>query len=112
ETGGKSRVITFDGGQFRSNGNSAGADDDRVRDSLLAHLPDTMFLQIAGGGALRRLGTHFRTATGQNYSGPYWSLYAFSPVSRSGISAAHALQQGVFLAFDEGNSLLAEVRIV
>ena len=55
ETGGNSRIITFDGGQFRGNGNTAGADDDRVRESLLADLPDTMFLQLAGGGGCAEL---------------------------------------------------------
>jgi len=48
---------------------SAGAalttDDERVAESYLAHFPDAIFLQLAAGGGLRRIGSHFRTDNGQ-----------------------------------------------
>ena len=33
-------------------------------------------------------------------------------MTRNGIAAGHALQQGIFIAFDESTSLIAEVRVV
>lgn len=112
ETGGKARVLTFDGNQFRSNGNSAGDDDDRVRDSLMSAMPDSVYLQIAGGGGLRRVGSHFRMGTAVNPSTARYTLYALAPVARSGLAKGHGLQQKVFIAIDETTALVAEIRVM
>jgi hypothetical protein len=109
-----SRVLTFNGNQFQSKNGSGQQNDQRVEESLMANLPDTIFLQLAAGGGLRRIGGGFRTDDGKNpnYTGPYWLLYAFSPRPRPGMTAGQPLQQPIFIAIDEQTGLLAEVRMV
>jgi hypothetical protein len=67
---------------------------------------------MAGGGAFRRLGSHYRTDNGRtpNYSGPYWTVFAFSPADRPGLQRGQALQEEMFVAFDEQTWLIAEVQ--
>ena len=109
-----SRVLTFNGSQFQSNNTGSAAEDQMVKESLMANLPDMIFLQVANGGGLRRIGGGFRTDDGKtpNYTGPFWFLYTFSPLNRSGLTRGQPLQQEIFIAVDQQTGLLAEVRIV
>jgi hypothetical protein len=109
-----SRVFTYNGNRWQAKNGKGGQEDQRVEESLLAHSPDSVFLQLANGGAFRRIGSRFRTDDGTtpNYSGPYWTLYAFTPTGRQGLSWGEALQQGYFVAIDEKTRLLSEVRVV
>lgn len=111
---GQTRALTFDGSQPKSKSGQFTADDEKVFESLLAHFPDAVFLQVATGGTWRRIGSHFRTDDGTttNYTGPYWTLSAFSPKARQGLTSGKALQQSIFIALDEQTGLLGEVRIV
>ncbi len=110
---GNSCVLAFDGNQFQGKNNPGGAGDQRIQESLLANFPDMVFLQLATGGGLRRIGGGFRTDDGKNpnYTGPYWRLYAFAPGPRPGLKAGQPLQQPIFIALDEQTGLLAEVRV-
>ena len=83
-------------------------------ESLVAHSPSVMFLEVARGAALQRIGSHFRAdaSKGAGYRGPYYTVYAFSPIGRPGVSKGSALQQNLFLAFDENTGFLSEVRLV
>lgn len=109
-----SGVITYSGGQWQAKNTSGGQNDERIEESILAHFPDSVFLQIANGGAVRRIGGRFRTDDGKtpNYSGPYWTVYAFTPSARQGLTMGQALQQGYLIALDEKTGLISEVRIV
>lgn len=111
---GSNRAITFDGTNFSTKSGSLTPDDEAVGESLLAHLPDSIFLQVAYGGSLRRIGSHFRTDDGKTktYAGPYWTVFAFSPRSRQGLTEGKALQQPIFIAIDEHTGLIADVRMV
>lgn len=110
---GQTRALTFDGTQFQSNAGPITSADQSVLESFLAHLPDMVCLQFATGGSWRRLGGHFRTDNGKtpNYKGPYWTVYAFSPANRPGLTRGQALQQEIFVAIDEQTWLISEVRI-
>jgi hypothetical protein len=110
---GTTRAITFDGTQFQSKAGQITGDDQSVMESFLAHLPDVVCLQFATGGSWRRLGGHFRTDNGStpNYKGPYWTVYAFSPANRLGLTRGQALQQEIFVAIEEQTWLVSEVRI-
>jgi hypothetical protein len=63
---------------------------------------------------VRRLGSHFRTDDGKTpgYTGPYWTVYAFSPKNRSGLAQGKALQEQVFIAVDEKTGLIGDIRTV
>jgi hypothetical protein len=110
----QNRRLTFDGTAFRSRAGRVTVEDDRIFESLLSHFPDVIALQVASGGTLRRLGGHFRTDDGTtpNYAGPYWTVYAFSPAKRDGLTRGKTLQQDVFIALDEKTGLIAEIRVV
>ena len=114
EESGGGRVLTFDGTTFMGKGGSGDIVDERIRQSLLANFPDALLLQIAGGGGLRRIGSRFRTDGGKSrvYTGPYWTLYAFSPAKRERLVQGQALQQAMFIALDEQTGLLSETRAV
>jgi hypothetical protein len=109
-----SRALAYDGSQWQNKNGKGGQDDTRIQESLLAHFPDSFFLQLANGGGIRRIGSRFRTDNGKTleYTGPYWTLYAYSPNERKGLAAGQALQQSYFVALDEATWLIAEVRIV
>jgi hypothetical protein len=109
-----SRAVSFDGAQFKTNRGPLDSEDMRISESILAHFPDAIFLQFAAGGAVRCLGSHFRSDDGKtpDYSGPYWTLYAFSPSERPGLAQGRALQQHLFVAIDDQTGLMSEVRIV
>lgn len=111
---GLGRAVAFDGAGFQTKTGAPTADDDAISESLLAHFPDTICLQLAAGGSYRRIGTHFRVdgSKGGNYTGPYWTVYAFSPTKRPGLTAGKALQQELFIAIDERTGFISEVRIV
>jgi hypothetical protein len=111
---GLTRAVTFNGSQMKGNAAALTDDDKRVSESLMTHLPDAIFLQIATGGTLRRVGGHFRTdsTTSKNYSGPYWTVFAFSPKNRTGLARGDALQQELFICIDESTGLVSEVRTV
>jgi hypothetical protein len=111
---GQTRAITFDGSQIQTKSGQPTADDERIFDSLLAAFPDTVFLQLATGGGLRRIGSQFRTDAGpaQSYTGPYWTVFAFSPKNRPGLAPATPLQEQIFIAIDEKTALMADVRMV
>jgi hypothetical protein len=47
-----SRAVTFDGTNFTKKSGPLTPDDEAVGESLLAHLPDSVFLQVAFGGKL------------------------------------------------------------
>ena len=108
------RILTFDGSQFQVKNGKGGQNDMRVQESLMAYMPDTLLLQIAEGGGLRRIGSNFRTDNGKtpNYTGPYWTLYEFTPADRPGLAKGQALQQGIFIAIDQRSALISEVRVV
>ncbi len=109
---GQSRAIAFDGNGTQSIAGALTSDDEAVMESLLAHFPDMVCLQVATGGGYRRVGSHFRTdnSKGGNYTGAYWTLLAFSPRKRQGLTAGKALQQELFIAIDERTGFIAEVR--
>jgi hypothetical protein len=109
-----SRVLTYDGSQWNSKNGTGGQDDSRIQESLLAQLPDSVLLQLANGGGIRRIGGRFRTDNGKtlNYTGPYWTLYAYSPATRPGLAKGQPLQQSYLIAVDENTWLIAEIRIV
>jgi hypothetical protein len=107
------RAITFSGDRFSAQAGGSEADDERVRESLLAHLPDSVLLQLAAGGGLRKIGSRFRTDDGvkPDYAGPYWTLFSFAPATRRG-SVLKEGSQDVFIAIDEDTWFIAEVRVV
>jgi len=108
------RRITFDGTAAQTNAGQLTSDDQRIFESLLANFPDMIYLQVATGGSFRRIGSRFRTDDGltRGYTGPYWTLFAFSPKNRPGLERATPLQEEVFIAIDEQTELMAEVRTV
>jgi hypothetical protein len=110
---GSSRAVTFDGTNFSTKAGQLTPDDEAVGESLLAHLPDGIVLQVASGGSWRRVGSHFRTDDGRSkaYAGPYWTVFAFSPWRRQGLTQGAALQQPIFIAIDEETDLIADVRM-
>lgn len=111
---GQGRAIVFDGTHFLTKSGAPAVSDYAVLESLLANLPDAIFLQLAYGGGLRRIGSHFRTDDGKskNYSGPYWTVFAFTPKTRLGLGQGIALQQSLFIAIDERTGLISDVRAV
>lgn len=110
----QAKTITFDGTQFQTKAGAVTSADEPIMESLMAHFPDSIFLQVIAGGALRRIGGHFRpsASTLKTYAGPTWTLFAFTPNQRPGLTAGGALQQNLFIAFDEQTGLMDEVRIV
>lgn len=108
------RHITFNGTAAQTKAGQLTSDDQRIFDSLLANFPDMIYLQVATGGSLRRIGSHFRTDDGvaRSYTGPYWTVFAFSPKNRPGLAPATPLQEEIFIAVDEQTGLMAEVRTV
>ncbi len=46
------------------------------------------------------------------YSGPYWTVFSFSPNTRQGLGLGSPLQQSLFIAIDEHTGLLSDVRVV
>jgi hypothetical protein len=111
---GQSRAITFDGTHFQTNSGQPTAADEPVLESLRANLPDAVYLQLANGGGLRRIGSHFRTDDGKSkqYLGPTWTVFAFSPKVRPGLGPEAALKQPLFIAIDEQTGLMSDVRVV
>ena len=111
---GQGRAVVLNDSGVQAKGAVAAGDDDAVMETLLGHFPDTVCLQAATGGSLRRIGGHFRAdnSTGSNYTGPYWTILAFSPSPRKGLAAGKALQQELFIAIDEATGFIAEVRTV
>jgi hypothetical protein len=122
-------AVAFNGGGLQSVTGSLGAagsstsatpstplssSDEAIAESLLANFPDMVCLQVAAGGSYRRIGSHFRTDNGKtaNYTGPYWTILAFTPSSRSGLVLGSALQQDLFIAIDEQTGFISEVRVV
>jgi hypothetical protein len=107
-------TLTFNGTNVQASSGTLTAAGQSIFESLLANFPDSIFLQIANGGGLRRLGSHFRTDNGQApaYTGPYWTEYTFSPKARSGLTAGQALQEILFIGFDEATGLMSDVRTV
>jgi len=112
ETGGY--AATFDGTSFSTASGAPTSADEPIMESLLGNFPDSVMLQALNGAAIRTVGQHFRTDSGNtsNYSGPYWTLIAFAPTPRNGVAWGQPLQQEVFLAIDENTGMLAEVRRV
>lgn len=111
---GQGRAVTFDGTGIKNKAGAADDADEAIAESLLASFPDMVCLQVATGGSYRRIGSHFRPDGGvaKNYTGPYWTLLAFSPKARPGLAAGKALQQDIFVAIDEQTGFIAEVRTV
>jgi hypothetical protein len=114
ENDGNNRVLTFDGTQFQAKNSRSAVDDERIEESFFSHFPDMLFLQMAGGGAVRRVGRNFRTDDGKtpNYTGPFLTIYQYTPGSRPGLTAGKALQQSFFVSFDQSTALPSEVRVV
>jgi hypothetical protein len=111
---GNGRTLTFNGSQFGTANGQGGTGDQRVQESLLADFPDTLLLQMAAGAGARRLGSGFRTDNGKtpNYTGPFWTVYVFSPVVRPGLKPGQPLQQQLMIAIDTATGLMAEVRSI
>jgi hypothetical protein len=112
ETGGY--AVTFDGTSFMTTNGAPTSADEPKMESLLANFPDSVLLQALNGAAIRIVGRHFGTESGNanNNSGPYWTLIAFAPTARKGLAWGQPLTQEVFLAIDEKTGMLAEVRRV
>jgi len=110
---GNGRTLTFNGSQFGTANGQGGTGDQRVQESLLGDFPDMLLFQLAGAGA-RKLGSGFRTDNGKtpNYTGPFWTVYTFSPSARPGLTQGQPLQQQLMIAIDQATGLLAEVRSV
>ncbi len=110
---GKGRAITFNGTGVLTNSGQASLADEPILESLLAHLPDSVILQAANGGGLRKIASHVRTDDGKTklYTGPYWTVFEFAPAKRKGFAWGQALQQELFIAVDEKTRLIAEVRM-
>ena len=108
------RAIAYDGTTWQIKNGAGGQADTQAQESLLAHLPETFLLQLVNGGSARRIGGRFRTDDGKasKYTGPYWTLYGFTPKARIGLSVGQALQQGYFVAIDEQTALISEVRVI
>jgi hypothetical protein len=107
-------AVVFNGTSLASTGGTAlSSSDAAIAESLLAHFPDMVCLQVATGGSYRRIGSHFRTdgSTGGTYTGPYWTVLAFAPAARQGLTAGAALQQQLFIAIDESTGFISEVRM-
>ena len=109
---GNGAAVTFDGSAFQTSSGQSLTADQAIVESLVADLPDTILLQALNGGGVRVVGSHFRTDNGKtpNYTGPYWTLVEFAPVTRPGLTWGQPLQQELFLAIDEKTRLPAEVR--
>ena len=107
-------VLTFDGSQFGSKNGKGGPSDQRIQESLLANFPDMLLLQMAAGGGARRFGSGFRTDDGKtpNYTGPFWTVYSFSPAPRPGLKWGQPLQRQLLIAIDDGTGLIAEAQMV
>jgi hypothetical protein len=107
-------VIAFNGTAVQTNSGAISSALEPIWESLLANFPDAIYLQVASGGSLRRLGAHFRTSGGNsgNYTGPYWTVFAFSPKPRGGLSPGGGLQQPLFIAIDEHTGFISDVRVV
>lgn len=103
------RAVVFDGTTLKTAAGLLNSNDDTVAQSLLAHFPDAIFLQVATGGGWRRIGAHFRTENSTS-AGPFYTVVAFSPAKRNGLSVGKALQQELFILIDETTDLIAEVR--
>lgn len=110
---GSSKAITFNGNQIQTKNGQAADSDKPVLESLLTDIPDNVFLQIANGGSLRRIGSHFRNDDGKNkvYTGPYWTVFAFEPKRQNAFISGSA-QRPIFIAIDEQTGLIAEIRSV
>jgi hypothetical protein len=106
--------VAFNGSALQSTSGALSSSDEAIAESLLAHFPDMVCLQVATGGSYRRIGTHFRTDNGKtpNYTGPSWTLLAFAPSARTGLTLGAALQQNLYVALDEETGYIAEVRTV
>jgi hypothetical protein len=100
-----SQVIAYDGAAWHKSGK--GENDARIQESLMAHLPDAILLQMAGGGGFRRIGARFRTDNGKTpgYQGPYMTLYVYAP------PAGQPLQQPCFVLLDEATWFINQVRV-
>jgi hypothetical protein len=111
---GQNRAVAFNDSGIQSSDGAETPGDDAILESLLAHFPDTVCLQVATGGGYRRIGSHFRTdnSQGEGYTGPYWTVLAFSPGKRPGLTTGKALQQELFIAIDEATGFIAEVKTV
>jgi hypothetical protein len=110
---GQSRALTFDGREFARRSSAAEGDDERIMQSLLAHVPDALFLQFAAGGSWRRIGSHFRgDASAGDDGARFWTVWAFSPKPRPRLNRGQALQQDLYVAFDEETWTIAEVRSI
>ena len=109
-----SRTIGYDGDKWKITNGKGPQADAQAQESLLAHLPESFLLQLANNGTVRRIGAHFRTDNGKtpNYTGPYWTIYSFTPSARNGLAHGQALQQGYLVAIDEKTGFLAEVRVI
>ena len=107
-------TLAFNGSSIQANSGSLTPANQSIFESLLANFPDSIFLQIATGGGVRRLGSHFRTDNGKTpgYAGPYWTVLAFSPRIRQGLTAGQASQESLFVAFDDKTGLMSDVRTV
>lgn len=110
---GPAKALTFNGTQFKSNSGAVADKDQSVLESLMSYVPDALYLQIASGGTLRRIGGHFAPGpAAKGNSGPHWTVYAFSPKPRAGLAQGKALQQNLFICIDETTGLISEVRSV
>jgi hypothetical protein len=109
---GNGNGVAFNGTSLVTNSGALSTSDEAIAESLLAQFPDMVCLQVDTGGSFRRIGSHFRTsaATGGSYTGPYWTVLAFAPAARTGLTAGAALQQTLFIAVDESTGFISEVR--
>jgi hypothetical protein len=107
-------AVGFSGTAITANSGALSSGDEAIAESLLAHFPDAVCLQVATGGSYRRIGSHFRPdgGVGATYKGPYWTLLAFAPKQRPGLTAGLALQQQLFVAVDDQTGFISEVRVV
>ena len=110
----KGKSLVYDGAGLKGSAGPLVTEEDGLVESLLAHFPDSIYLQFATGGSSRRIGSHFRADGGKaaGYTGPYYTVISFSPAKRTGLEPGKALQQEIFVLIDEKTDLIAEVRTV
>jgi hypothetical protein len=106
-----SQVITYDGAAWRKSRNAE--NDSRIQESLLAHFPDAVLLQMASGGGFRRIGGRFRGDNGRTpgYTGPFMTLYEYAPAARPGLAPGQPLQQGYMVFLDEATFFMSQIRV-
>ena len=111
ESGGKSRVITFNGNKLTKAKDALDEDDRRLLESVVLDSPEMLFQAIDNGSALRRLGGYFREDDGKAkvYTGRYLDYYQLFPPAEEVDELPASYRHARMVAFDSESQLLAKV---